>query len=68
MNVGRTLSSAGRAALRAGAVAAMAATGRQLRERARRAERAQRRRNWGKGLLAVAVVAAAGALIRQQMS
>lgn len=68
MDLRKTFATAGRAALRTGTVAAVAAGARQLRARARQAKRAQRRRSWAKGAIALAVVAAAGALIRSRMA
>lgn len=68
MNLKSTAARAGKAALRAGTVAALATAGRQLRRRANAARRAQRARTIGKGALAVAALVGAGLLIRSRFA
>jgi hypothetical protein len=69
VNLGHTLSAAGRSALRAGALTALVTGARQLQRRARRAQLAQaRRRTIGKAALALAVLATAGMIIRNRMA
>ncbi len=69
MNLGQTLKASGRSALRAGALTALVTGARQLQRRARRAQLAQqRRRTIGKVAVALAVLAAAGVIVRNRLA
>lgn len=68
MNLKSTATMAGKAALRAGTVAALATAGRQLRRRAHAARRAQRARTIGKSALALAALVGAGLFVRSRMA
>jgi hypothetical protein len=67
MNLKSTAANVGRAALRAGTVAAVVTTAKQIRRRATAARRAQNAKRVGVGVAALALLVTAGILIKNRM-